>query len=105
VRRALQRSPVRRTVVRLSVAAQRSVEECDLVLRADDEERLEAGPVEIRGEDALAVDAVQQVWSVPADSTYTMTVDGPPVAATTTVSSQNASVSFAGTAGQKVSVQ
>ncbi len=48
---------------------------------------------------------IAKVWSVPADATYTMTVDGPSVTAATTVAGQNASVSFAGTAGQKVSVQ
>ncbi len=44
-------------------------------------------------------------WSTPADTAYTMTVGGAAVTATTTVPGQNAAVSFAGTAGQKVTVQ
>jgi hypothetical protein len=44
-------------------------------------------------------------FSVPADPAYTMTLGGAAVTATTTVPGQNATVSFAGTAGQKASVQ
>jgi hypothetical protein len=44
-------------------------------------------------------------WSVPPDTAYTMTIGGAAVTATTTVPGQNTTVSFAGTASQKVTVQ
>jgi YD repeat-containing protein len=45
-----------------------------------------------------------KVWSVPADSTGTMSIDGGPQTLTT-AAGQNASVTFDGTAGQRVQVQ
>ena len=44
-------------------------------------------------------------WNTPADTAYTMTVGGAAVTAATTIPGQNAAVSFAGTAGKKVTVQ
>ncbi|SMF56451.1 hypothetical protein, partial [Pseudogulbenkiania subflava] len=45
-----------------------------------------------------------QLFSVPPDVTGPITVDGPPVTATTTVS-QNVSLTFGGSLGQRVSLQ
>ncbi|WDZ87372.1 RHS repeat-associated core domain-containing protein [Micromonospora cathayae] len=56
--------------------------------------------------DGTAVGAVTvQVHAVPADHTVTATPGGAPVTVTTTVAGQNGVVSFAGVAGQRVSVQ
>ncbi|QDY07874.1 hypothetical protein FJK98_12430 [Micromonospora sp. HM134] len=49
--------------------------------------------------------AAVQVHLVPADATATASPGGAPVTVTTTVPGQNAVVAFAGTAGQRVSVQ
>jgi uncharacterized protein YhfF len=58
-----------------------------------DPDRAGTGSISVRG------------WSTPADAAYTMTVGGAAVTAATTVPGQNAAVSFAGTAGQTVTVQ
>ncbi|MEU8261967.1 pre-peptidase C-terminal domain-containing protein [Micromonospora sp. NPDC048999] len=56
--------------------------------------------------DAAYVGAVTlQVYDVPADATATVTPGGAGVTLTTTVPGQNAVLSFAGTAGQRISVE
>jgi len=45
-----------------------------------------------------------QVYNVPADASYTTTVGGAPVSVSTTAPGQNASVTFSGTTGQKISI-
>ena len=46
-----------------------------------------------------------QGWAVPADSTAALSLDGTTVSVATTVPGQNAVVTFAGTAGQRVSLR
>ncbi|MCW3842175.1 DUF6531 domain-containing protein [Micromonospora yasonensis] len=46
-----------------------------------------------------------RVYDVPADATATASVGGPPATLTTTGPGQNATLSFTGTAGQRISVQ
>ena len=49
--------------------------------------------------------ATLTLYNVPADFTSTITPGGAPVTATTTVPGQNAQLTFAGTAGQRVSLR
>jgi RHS repeat-associated protein len=46
-----------------------------------------------------------QLWSVPADASYAIMPGGSPVTVTTTVPGQNASVTFTGSVGQRVSLR
>ena len=46
-----------------------------------------------------------QLWSVPPDASYSITPGGSPVTVTTTVPGQNASVTFTGAVGQRVSLR
>jgi YD repeat-containing protein len=45
-----------------------------------------------------------QVYSVPADATGTIAIDGPTVTLANTAVAQNASVTFTGTAGQRITI-
>jgi YD repeat-containing protein len=45
-----------------------------------------------------------QLYNIPADATGTVTIGGSPVSIATTVPGQNASLTFSGTTGQKVSL-
>jgi hypothetical protein len=48
--------------------------------------------------------ATIQLYDVPADATATVTIGGSPASIATTVPGQNASLTFGGTSGQKVSL-